>query len=145
MNPRVRETKRPPYWLIVRQSYVPPEVLRIRLAGGKETLPIFSFREEAGMFLQLQGLQEGWQARQTTPGELRSLFYTILRGVERVTLDPIPEISCMDNSRLLGVCREDFLAPLETLEKANGGGELLDKRATRPAVLDERRPMQKLG
>ena len=75
-----------PFWLIVEQRHRRLEVLTI----GSNVLPVFSFREEAEMFLGLGHATDGWQVRKTTCGELVSVLYGQCREVERVSLDPIP-------------------------------------------------------
>lgn len=60
--------------------------------GAGEVLPIFSFEEEAEMFLRL-GLpkKEGWRVRETTCGELTSVLHAPCRDIGHVALDPLPE------------------------------------------------------
>src|SRR3712207_7841170 len=43
-------------------------------------------------FLRLGTLGTGWQARETSAGELISLLYGPCAGIERVALDPLPRI-----------------------------------------------------
>jgi hypothetical protein len=67
------------------------EVLVLGLAGGeKMVLPVFSFKEEAELFVTLGAPEGGWLARETGAGELVSLLLGPLSGVERVALDPLP-------------------------------------------------------
>jgi hypothetical protein len=49
----VRSTCSRRFWLIVRHRTGGMEVLRIALARGEEVLPVFSFEDEARMFLEL--------------------------------------------------------------------------------------------
>ncbi len=81
------------WWLIVNHERGWMEVLVLRLAGGeKMVLPVFSFKEEAELFLGLGAsfARGGWLARETGAGELVSLLLGPLSGVERVALDPLP-------------------------------------------------------
>ncbi len=79
------------WWLIVNHESGWMEVLVLRLAGGeKMVLPVFSFKEEAELFLRLGAPEGGWLARETGAGELVSLLFGPLSGVERVALDPLP-------------------------------------------------------
>ena len=105
------------YWLIVKQSASgqasgqagAPEIFSIGLAE-QECLPVFSFREEAEMFLRLKSLEYDWGARKSGSGELLSMLSSSLSGVERVALDPLPEIS--DNSvmnNLISMSRKGFM------------------------------------
>lgn len=68
-------------------------MLALSFAGGEEVvLPVFSFEEEAELFLRLGAsfAGGGWLARETGAGELASLLLGPLSGVERVALDPLP-------------------------------------------------------
>ena len=70
-----RRVGRTSCWLIFGSGCRQMEALTTRLSGGKEALPVFSFREEAEMFLCLRGLKDSWQAREIRAGELRSMLY----------------------------------------------------------------------
>ena len=59
------------------------------LASWREALPVFSFEDEARMFLEL-GAPGGWRVRETTAGELTSVLCGICANVDRVVLDPVP-------------------------------------------------------
>lgn len=84
------------------------------------------------MFLYLRGSEEesqdGWHPRKFVAGDLLALFYTVLEEVNCVTLDPIPENSFLDTSKLLSIRREDFLTRL-VRQKVD------DKAATKTATL----------
>jgi hypothetical protein len=51
-------------------------VLTIHLGGGAEALAVFAFEEEARDFVDSRfgASGEGWEARQTCPGELASVL-----------------------------------------------------------------------
>jgi hypothetical protein len=66
------------------------EVLRNTLASGEEALPVFSFEDEARMFLKFGALDGGWRVRVTTVGELVSVLFGPCAGVGWVVLDPLP-------------------------------------------------------
>jgi hypothetical protein len=83
--------RRSPYWLLAKRRCGRLEVLTMSLADGRRVLPVFSFEEEAALFLCL-GVQGSWQARRTGPGELVSLLYGPCRQVDLVALDPISEV-----------------------------------------------------
>lgn len=92
-----------------------------------ETLPIFSFEEEAEAFLRLGTPEPGtsgadWRARKTTAGELTSLLHGPCAGVKRVTLDPLPVVDGAIVFDLLGSGRKDFL------KNFVGGSQSLLKR-----------------
>ena len=75
-----------PLWLIAEQRCNGLEVFTI----GKDVLPVFSFREEAEMFLGLGHDADGWRVKETACGELISVLYGPCREVEHVALDPVP-------------------------------------------------------
>ena len=92
-----------PLWVIAKQRCNGPEVFTI----GTDVLPVFSFEEEAQMFLGLGHAADGWQVRETTCGELVSVLHGPCREVEHVTLDPVPGI--VD---LVSLSRRAFVRPL---------------------------------
>ena len=108
----VRVSERQPgsvYWLIGRNENGPLEVLTIGLPGGEEALPVFSHEEEAEMFLWLGGVRDGWQARESTAGELTSILYGLCASVKKVALDPLPEMLNEKTVGLVSLDRERFL------------------------------------
>jgi hypothetical protein len=86
----VRRTYPRPFWLIARHRSGGMEVLRTVLASGQEALPVFSFEDEARMFLELGMPGGGWRARVTSAGELVSVLCGPCANVDRVVLDPVP-------------------------------------------------------
>jgi hypothetical protein len=59
------------YWLIEKYEARPTPVLNVRLENGGKALPIFSWAEEANMFLRIDRLEEdGWAIRESTAGGL---------------------------------------------------------------------------
>ena len=92
-----------PLWLIVEQSYSELEVLTV----DSNVLPVFSFKEEAEMFLHMGRASDGWQVRETTCGELASVLYGPCREVAYVALDPVPGIL-----ELVSLSREQFIRVL---------------------------------
>ena len=101
------------YWVIAKDSkdgFSQPEVLTVDLDGTGEALPVFSFEEEAEMFLWLQTTEDGWEVREITPGQLVSILYGPCADVgRRVVLDPLPEIGLNMQISLLGMDRNDFV------------------------------------
>ncbi len=75
-------------WLIVKHRYSGLEIF----TSGRHMLPVFSFREEAEVFLHLRDVGDGWQTKETTYGELVSVLYGPCRDVEQVSLDPLPKV-----------------------------------------------------
>jgi len=111
--PRRAGTQR--YWVIAKDAknakdgFGQPDLLRVDLDGAGEALPIFSFEEEAEMFLWLQTTEDGREVRGTTPGQLVSILYGPCAHVGRVMLDPLPEIGASMQTSLLGMDRNDFV------------------------------------
>jgi hypothetical protein len=108
--PRRAVTQR--YWVIAndtKDGFGQLDLLTVDLDGTAEALPIFSFEEEAEMFLWLQRTEEGWEVRETTPGQLVSILYGPCADVGRVMLDPLPEIGASMQISLLGMDRNDFV------------------------------------
>jgi hypothetical protein len=108
--PRRDGTQR--YWVIAKDAkdgFGQPEVLTVDLDGTGEALPVFSFEEEAEMFLWLQTTEDGREVRETTPGQLVSILYGPCAHVGRVMLDPLPEIGASMQNSLLGMDRNDFV------------------------------------
>ena len=82
------------YWLIENPEAGRTEKLTVRIDPGREALPVFSFPEEAEMFLKLGGLEErGWRIVEVTARELVSRLAGYRRaGIDLVALDPLPEM-----------------------------------------------------
>src|SRR5215211_2785715 len=100
----------PRHWLIARNYDLALEMLTIDL-DAQETMPIFSFREEAEMFIRLSAY-DGWSVRESSAGELVSLLLGPYSHVKKVALDPLPEICDEGMSRLVSVSRKDFARTL---------------------------------
>lgn len=98
-----------PLWLIADQENGPINVFTVRRGDEGKVLPIFSFQEEAQMFLRLGKTETGWRARETTPADLISLLYGPCTAVNRVALDPVPAIDGETIYDLAGWSRRDFL------------------------------------
>ena len=77
------------YWLICDGTR-PPGALVLDLAGLGRTLPVFSFPEEAEMFLRLDGLDGDWEVREGVAGDFFPHFFGPREPVESVVLDPLP-------------------------------------------------------
>src|SRR5919199_1832074 len=100
---------RQPFWLIANQESGSMGVLTLDPGGAGETLPIFSFEQEADEFLRRAALETGWQTRMTTAEELSSLLYGPCAGVERVALDPLPVFDGETMMDLVSLLREWFV------------------------------------
>ncbi len=77
------------YWLIC-DGTGPPGALVLDLAGLGRTLPVFSFPEEAEMFLRLDGSGGGWDVREGVADDFFPHFFGPRADVESVVLDPLP-------------------------------------------------------
>ena len=82
-------------------------------AGLSKVLLVFSFEEEAEMFLYLGGYVDcGWRARESCAGELVSVLLGPCLDVEGVALDPLPGMLEEGTIGLVGVGRGRFLGRL---------------------------------
>ena len=77
------------YWLIC-DGTGPPGALVLDLASLGRTLPVFSFPEEAEMFLRLDGLDGDWEVREGVAGDFFPHLFGPREPVEGVVLDPLP-------------------------------------------------------
>jgi hypothetical protein len=89
-------------------------------AGASRVLPVFSFEEEAEMFLHLGGYgYSGWRTRESSAGELVSVLLGPCADVEGVALDPLPEMLEDATIELVEVGRRRFVGQL--LERGANG------------------------
>jgi hypothetical protein len=104
-----------PHWLIAKHGVSGMDVLTIHLGGGAEVLAVFAFEDEARVFVDSRfgASGEGWEARQTWPGELASVLCGPCSAAKGVVLDPLPEaVEEGESARLQTVDRDDFLGML---------------------------------
>jgi hypothetical protein len=78
--------------------------------GGSEVLPVFSFREEAEMYLLMERLGSDWQIRETDVGELASVLSEQCASVRSVALDPLPSTLAEEVAELVSLSREHFVS-----------------------------------
>ena len=99
------------HWLITKDITNRMDIFTTYLCGDRKALVVFSFQEEAEMFLELRlaASEDGWRVRQTSVGELVSMLYGPCSGTKKVVLDPIPEIGGEVLVDLLSMHRNDFL------------------------------------
>lgn len=97
------------YWMIANHRFGKIEMMTEDPNGRGEALPVFRFQEEAGMFLWFRGVEDGWEVRETTAGELVSVLYGPCTHVGRVILDPLPEIWAGESLELASVACKDFV------------------------------------
>ena len=105
--------RRPRWWLITKTENgrirVPDYVPR---GDGGEALPIFSFEEEAEMFLHLSGYADSWSVRESSSGEIVSVLLGPCSGAESVALDPPPKMVAGATLSLVSLRRKRFLERL---------------------------------
>jgi hypothetical protein len=95
-------------WVVTRRDAADADVLTLKLSGGETVLPVFSLEEEAGMFLWLEVLDEGWQVEEFSVTELVALLCGPCASVERVAPNPFAATDPA-GGLLATVDREDFL------------------------------------
>jgi hypothetical protein len=78
----------PSYCLITRRDAANMDVLILKFSDGEMVLPVFSLEEEAGMFLWLEALDEGWRVEEYSVEELVALLCGPCASVEWVAPDP---------------------------------------------------------
>jgi len=103
------------HWLIAKHGVSGMEVLTIHLGGGAEALAVFASEEGARVFVDSRfgASGEGWEARQTWPGELASVLCGPCSAAKGVALDPPPEaVEKGESAGLRAVDRDDFLGLL---------------------------------
>lgn len=116
------------YWLIENPGAGRPGKLTVRIDASREALPVFSYPEEAEMFLRLGGLEErGWRIAESTAGELVSRLPGYRHaGIDLIALDPLPEMigSALDTTialvtlSLRGFARRHTVRPREQLARS---------------------------
>ncbi len=95
------------FWVVLlEESGLTLLPLRGALPCGREALALFSGEEEARMFCSLReaAAEADPHLRETSVGEVISLFYCPLTAARHVALDPLPGIL---GSRLLGLITLD--------------------------------------
>lgn len=101
-----------PLWLIAKHENDRTEVLTTHPGSDRETLPIFSYEEEAEMFLWFGAPGASWRTRETTAGELVSLLRGPCADVGKVALDPLPLFGDAAMAGLVSLLREDIVRSL---------------------------------
>ena len=111
------------YWLIAKNENGRIEVLTALLAGGGEALPIFSYEQEAELFLAFQATGSGWQLKESTAGELVSVLCGPCAGAKEVSLDPLPEMVAEGKLGLVNLSRKRFVNLLLSRGQHPTGGK----------------------
>jgi hypothetical protein len=99
------------HWLITKHITSRMDIFTTHLCGDRKALAVFSFEEEAEMFLglRLAATKDGWRVRRTSVGELVSVLYGPCSDTKKVVLDPVPEVGREEPVDLLSMHRNDFL------------------------------------
>ena len=97
------------YWLICDVTE-PARAFVLDLAGLGRSLPVFSFREEAELFLALGGLGGGWAVREGGTGDFISLLFGARADLANVILDPLPMMLRDSVAGLISISPDRFLA-----------------------------------
>lgn len=120
-------------WLITKHITNTMDIFTTNLCGDGKALVVFSFEEEAEMFLdfRLAASQDGWKVRQTSVGELVSILCGPCSGTEKIVLDPLPEIGGEALADLLSMPRNDFFRSLLG-EESPPNLHLVPSRADKP-------------
>jgi hypothetical protein len=111
-----------PRWLIANLKDGKMVALTLNGGGGR-VLPVFSFRDEAEMYVRLQLTAPGWEPREFSADEIASMLYRSLSDVSRVALDPLPEVCDKTVLDLLCVGRETFVRTLTGVERGEDPAE----------------------
>ena len=95
------------YWLIAKRGIVWTDVLTVKV-GGQEALAVFSFEEEANLFLLFEDTNPGWRIRKTTAGEVSHVLFGSRAGARMVALDPLPTVLGEETNLLVSLRRSEF-------------------------------------
>ena len=120
-------------WLIANLKDGKMDALTLD-GGGDRVLPVFSFRDEAEMYVRLQLGTPGWEPRGFSADEIASMLYRSLSDVARVALDPLPEVCDKTLLDLLCVRREAFVRALLGEEGDFAAPAETSLRSSRPAL-----------
>jgi hypothetical protein len=99
---------RNPYWLVAKRRRGRLEVLTTALVDGRRVLPVFSFEEEAAIYLR-RSIRGSWQLRPTRTGELVSLLCSLCSTIDFVALDPMSDLETDVVNGLVSLERERFM------------------------------------
>ncbi len=123
---RSRERSR---FLIAREGAKSADVLVLRLPDGQTALPVFGLEEEAGMFLWLETVGEGWRVAEISEAALATLLHESCAGVRRIVR---PFAAGCGGTGLATVDREDFLRTMsgERRRRSEGTGYKFPPRAS---------------
>lgn len=119
------KSRRKCFWIVTRTVRGRRQIMPTRLPGHRLAIAVFSFEEEALMFLKLSGERHGrgaerrWRIQKADPGKLASVLLDQGGRVGWVTLDPLTIAGAEPMNVLASMCCADFLDFL--LENRSGG------------------------
>lgn len=145
-NKRGRSPRRSTaYWLLVRSETEDgrgdvdaaglSHARTVKLGGLGEALALFSFEEEARMFIWCGTAEAGWHPRKFTPEELLQMLAGPHSTAGFVALDPLPDPIFMGMAPLVSLSREcvvDLLVKRVKSEKATPLGLRAQSGASLP-------------
>jgi hypothetical protein len=109
------------YWIVTRRETGRTAPLIVTLPEGGEALPVFSFEEEAEMFLWFVENGDEWQAFEVSGGEVLSFLFGPRAIAQNVALDPSPEIVNEMAVGLVTLSRERFVGRIVDADDAGSG------------------------
>ncbi len=124
---------RAPFWLIAKEDGEggETELLTVELPGkGEGVIPVFSFEQEARLYLWVGGLGDRWRAEPVEPERLAAVLSGACPRFEWVAPDPVGEHWVREESQLACMSRERFLSLLArgpentTVSEGNGAEPL---------------------
>ena len=96
------------YWLI-SDGAEPPDLFVTDHAVLGPALPVFSFKEEAELFLALGGLGDTWRAVESGAGDFLALLLGPSAEVKSVVLDPLPAMLRDGTAGLVSLSLDGFM------------------------------------
>jgi hypothetical protein len=127
-----------PRWLIANPTDGKMDALTLNGGGGGRVLPVFSFRDEAEMYIRLQLTAPGWEPREFSADEIASMLYRSLSDVSRVALDPLPEVCDKTVLDLLCVGRGTFVRSLTGVKKGEAPAQAAQGRPAEASLRKSR-------
>lgn len=107
-------------YCLISDDVGPTDVYVMDLAGLGRSLPVFSFREEAELFLTLGGLGGGWRAVESGAGDILALIFGPGADVKSVVLDPIPTMLRDSTAGLVSLSLESFVDRFLSVPEPDG-------------------------
>jgi hypothetical protein len=80
-----------PRFLIVKRDAEGANLLVLRFPDGQTALPVFGLEEEAGMFLGLETVGEGWCVAETSEADFAALLRDSCGARVRGVVHPLAE------------------------------------------------------